>query len=48
FSDIDVIAGNSGSPVFSYTDKLVGIVSSKYLCVTVVVSTEALKEFLDE
>ncbi|KKL28269.1 hypothetical protein LCGC14_2376820 [marine sediment metagenome] len=48
FSDIDVIAGNSGSPVFSYTDKLVGIVSSKYLCVTVVVSTEALKEFLDD
>lgn len=46
FSDIDAIAGSSGSPVFSYTDKLVGVVSSKYLCVTVVVSAEALKEFL--
>ena len=46
-SDMDVIRGSSGSPVFSYTDKLVGIVSSKYLCVTAVVSTEALKEFLD-
>ncbi len=45
-SDIDVIAGSSGSPVFSYTDKLIGVVSSKYLCVIVVVSTEALEEFL--
>ena len=47
FSDIDGIKGSSGSPVFSYTDKLVGVVSSKYLCVTAVVSTEALEEFLD-
>ena len=47
-SDMDVIRGSSGSPVFSYTDKLVGIVSSKYLCVTAVVSTEALEEFLNE
>ncbi len=47
FSDIDAIRGSSGSPVFDYTDKLIGIVSSKYLCVTAVVSTEALKEFLD-
>ncbi len=45
-SDIDVIKGSSGSPVFSYTDKLVGVVSAKYLCVTAVVSTEALEEFL--
>ena len=48
FSDIDVIRGSSGSPVFDYTDRLVGVVSSKYLCVTVVVSTEALEEFLDD
>ncbi len=48
FSDIDVIRGSSGSPVFSYTDKLVGVVSSKYLCVTAVVSIEALEEFLDD
>ena len=47
-SDIDVIGGNSGSPVFDYTDRLVGIVSSKYMCVIAVVSTEALEEFLDE
>ncbi|KKN03329.1 hypothetical protein LCGC14_1108710 [marine sediment metagenome] len=46
-SDIDVIKGSSGSPVFDYTNKLVGVVSSKYLCVTVIVSTEALEEFLD-
>ncbi len=46
-SDIDVVKGSSGSPVFSYTDKLVGVVSSKYLCVTAVVSTKALKEFID-
>ncbi len=47
-SDIDVISGNSGSPVFDYTDRLVGIVSSKYQCVTFIVSTEALEEFLDD
>ncbi len=47
-SDIDVVRGSSGSPVFGYTDKLVGVVSAKYLCVTAVVSTEALEEFLNE
>ena len=47
-SDIDAISGSSGSPVFSYTDKLIGIVSSKYLCVTAVVSAEAIKEFINE
>ncbi len=45
-SDIGVVGGSSGSPVFSYTDKLVGVVSSKYLCVTAVVSTEVIKEFI--
>ncbi len=45
-SDIDAIGGSSGSPVFDYTDRLVGVVSSKYLCVIAVVSTEALEEFL--
>ncbi len=47
-SDIDAIGGSSGSPVFDYTDRLVGVISSKYLCVVAVVSTEALEEFLDE
>ncbi len=47
-SDIDVISGSSGSPVFGYNDTLVGVVSSKCLCVTVVVSMEAIKEFLDD
>lgn len=47
-SDIDVIRGSSGSPVFGYNDKLVGIVSSKHKCVTIVVSTDAIKEFLSE
>ena len=47
-SDIDIIRGCSGSPVFGYTDKLVGVVSSKYLCVTAVVSTKALKEFIND
>lgn len=47
-SDIDAIGGSSGSPVFDYTDRLVGVVSSKYLCVVAVVSTEALEEFLSE
>ena len=46
-SDVDAIKGCSGSPVFDYKDDLVGVVVGKYLCITAVVSAEAMKEFLD-
>ncbi len=47
-SDIDVVKGCSGSPVFDNDDNLVGVVVGKYLCITAVISIEALEEFLNE
>ena len=45
-SDVDTVGGNSGSPVFDYKDELVGIAVAKYRCISIIISTEALKEFL--
>ncbi len=47
-SDVDIISGNSGSPVFDYKDELVGIAVAKYRCISIIVSIEALKEFLND
>lgn len=47
-SDVDIVGGNSGSPVFDYKDQLVGIAIAKYRCISIIVSTEALEEFLND
>lgn len=47
-SDMDSMGGSSGSAVFNEEDELVGVLVAGLDCITFVVGTDAIREFLDE
>lgn len=47
-SDVDGMGGSSGSAVFDEDDKLVGVLVAGHDCITFIVSTGAIKEFLND